>query len=142
MNNNPDEITLNTDALARKNLTTSLSSGRLDRNRKHFELLAGLGDHDGYCVPYTSTISMHKAASSIVSSTYAANRSGQRRCSPSRDRLRQGCRKRAPREGFTACFWRDCISSDLTPGETINEAHKALFIIFPEAVTSRNSGKK
>ncbi len=37
---------------------------------------------------------------------------GQRRCSPSRDRLRQGCRKRAPREGFTACLWRDCISSD------------------------------
>ncbi len=54
VNNNPYEITRNTEALARKNLTTSLSSVRLDRNRKHFELLAGLGYHDGYCVPYTS----------------------------------------------------------------------------------------
>ncbi|MEJ2418344.1 MAG: hypothetical protein P8Y45_15730, partial [Exilibacterium sp.] len=35
-----------------------------------------------------------KRASFIVSSTNAANRSGQRRCSPSRDRLRQGCPKR------------------------------------------------
>ncbi|MEJ2420030.1 MAG: autoinducer binding domain-containing protein, partial [Exilibacterium sp.] len=30
------------------------SSERFERNRKYFELLAGLGYHDGYCVPYTS----------------------------------------------------------------------------------------
>ncbi len=43
------------------------SSERLDRNRKQFELLAGLGYHDGYCVPYTSTNSMNKALFIIFS---------------------------------------------------------------------------
>ncbi len=43
------------------------SSARLDRNRKYFDLLAGLGYHDGYCVPYTDMAPTHKALFIIFS---------------------------------------------------------------------------